>query len=214
MRSISRVTMLRRAVAGGVLASLLLLVVPAAFANKDKSKDKDKKNAKPPAARVVAHLPLEGSVPRQMFLQAQGGKQYLYIDQGAKEGYTVVDVSKPSQPAVVKHVDAGKLRAVGSGLVITETPEGDASKTVAKSHPPTESVKVMDTSDPANPKTVQTFTGVTSILQDNGRNLIYLTNNEGLWVVSNPPERVMQPEHRKPPCTSESAIQAMPPDCE
>ena len=202
----------QRRVTGIALLALSLLLVPGALAKKDKSKDKQ---PKAPTARVVAHLPLEGSVARQMFLQAQGGKQYLYVDQGAKEGYTVVDVTKPSQPTVVKHVDSGKLRVVGSGLAITETPEGENnSKTVAKSHPPTESVKVLDTSDPANPKTVQTFNGVTSILQDNGRNLVYLTNDEGLWVLSNPPERVMQPERRKAPCTSESAIQAMPPDCE
>ncbi len=201
----------RRAAAAGLLA-LSLLLVPGALAKKDKNKTKDQPTS--PTARVIAHLPLEGPVARQMFLQAQGGKQYLYVDQGAKQGYTVVDVSKPSQPTVVKHVDSGKLRVVGSGLAITETPEGDTSKTVAKSHPPTESVKVLDTSDPANPRTIQTFAGVTSILQDNGRNLVYLTNDEGLWVLSNPPERVMQPEHRKPPCTSESAIQAMPPDCE
>lgn len=193
------------------LLALSLVLVPGALAKKDKSK-KDQANA--PAARVVAHLPLEGPAARQMFLQAQGGKQYLYVDQGAKAGYTVVDVTKPSQPTLVKHVDSGKLRVVGSGLAITETPEGDNSKTVAKSHPSTESVKVLDTSDPANPKTVQTFNGVTSILQDNGRNLVYLTNDEGLWVLSNPPERVMTPEHKKSPCTSESAIQAMPPDCE
>ncbi len=196
---------------GAAAVALALLLVPGALAKKDKTK-KDQPNA--PMARVVAHLPLEGPVARQMFLQTQGGKQYLYVDQGAKAGYTVVDVSKPSQPTVVKHVDSGKLRVVGSGLAITETPEGDNSKTVAKSHPPTESVKVLDTSDPANPKTVQTFTGVTSIIQDNGRNLVYLTNDEGLWVLSNQPEHVMIPEHKKPPCTSESAIQAMPPDCE
>ena len=202
----------KQAVAVVAALACVLTLAPLASAKKDKDKDKSKTPA--PATRVVAHLPLEGPVARQMFLQSQGGKQYLYVDQGAKAGYTVVDVTKPSQPAVVKHVDSGKLRVVGNGLAITETPEGDNSKTVAKSHPPTESVKVLDTSDPANPKTVQTFEGVTSILQDNGRNLIYLTNNEGLWVVTNPPERVMQPERHKAPCTSESAIQAMPPDCQ
>lgn len=194
------------------LPLLLLLIVLTLAASSAFAKDKNK-SAAPAGARVIAHLPLEGAVPRQMFLQAQGGKQYLYIDQGAQQGYTVVDVTKPSQPIVVKHVDAGKLKAVGTGLVVTETPEGDSSKTVARSHPPTESVKVIDTSDPANPRTIQTFTGVTSVIQDAGRNLIYLTNGEGLWVVSHPPER-LQPENKKKPCDSESAISAMPPDCQ
>lgn len=206
---ISKRSLQRRALTLLALLTLFALLAPGAFAKKDKDKPKQAGST----ARVIAHLPLEGAVARQMFLQVQGGKQYLYIDQGAKQGYAVVDVTKPSSPSVVKHVEAGKLRAVGSGIAITETPEGDTSKTVARSHPPTESVKILDTSDPANPRTVQTFTGVTSVLQDAGRNLIYLTNDEGLWIVTSPPER-LQPERKKPPCTSESAIQAMPPDCE
>lgn len=199
--------------AGTVLAllTLIALLAPGAFAKKDKDKDKAKPSGS--TARVIAHLPLEGAVARQMFLQAQGSRQYLYIDQGVKQGYAVVDVTKPSSPSLVKHVEAGKLKAVGSGIAITETPEGDNSKTVARSHPPTESVKVLDTSDPANPRTVQTFNGVTSVLQDSGRNLIYLTNDEGLWIITNPPEH-LQPERKKAPCTSEAAIQAMPPDCQ
>ncbi len=194
------------------LAVALLLLATFAFASdkKDKSKSAD---TSPAATKVISHLALEGPVPRQMFLQAQGANQYLYIDQGAQQGYTVVDVTKPSHPTVVKHVEGGKLRAVGPGIVVTQTPEGDSSKTVARSHPPTESVKVLDTSDPANPRTIQTFNGVTSVIQDGGRNLVYLTNEEGLWIVSHPPQR-LEPERRKPPCTSESAIQAMPPDCQ
>jgi hypothetical protein len=209
MKSMGNGSFPKRAAATFVLVTLFALLAPDSFAKKGKNKGKESG----PTARVVAHLPLEGAVARQMFLQSQGGRQYLYIDQGAKQGYAVVDVTKPSQPSVVKHVDAGKLRVVGSGIAITETPEGDTSKTVARSHPPTESVKILDTSDPANPRTVQTFNGVTSILQDGGRNLIYLTNDEGLWILTNPPER-LQPERKKKPCDSESAIAAMPPDCE
>src|SRR6266849_9319633 len=62
---------------------------------------------------------------------------------------------------------------VGSNLALAEAPE--QSKTVARSHRPSESVTVLDTSDPANPKAIQTFQGVTSLLQDNTRRLIFLT---------------------------------------
>lgn len=162
-------------------------------------------------ASVIAHVTLEGAVASQMYLQAQGDKRYLYIDQGTNQGYTVVDITKATQPNILKHVTSGKLQVVGSDLALAEAP--DQSKTVARSHTPTESVTVLDTSDPANPKTIQTFQGVTSVLQDSGRGLIFLTNNEGLWILQQTVAR-MRPARKKQPCTSESAISAMPPDCE
>jgi hypothetical protein len=69
-------------------------------------------------------------------------------------------------------------------------------------------------SDPANPKTLETFNKVTAVLPDGSHGLIYLTNNDGLWVLRyNRPSR-LEPEKTKRPCGSESEIQAMPPDCE
>jgi hypothetical protein len=41
----------------------------------------------------------------------------------------------------------------------------------------------VNTTDPANPQTIQTFSGVTSVVADNARGLIYLSNGDGLWVV-------------------------------
>jgi hypothetical protein len=56
----------------------------------------------------------------------------------------------------------------------------------------------MDMSDPKNPRTVKTFSGVMSIYSEDGRQLIYLTNDEGLWIVQH------TTRHRLPFCTSES----------
>lgn len=162
-------------------------------------------------ASVIAHIQLEGAVASQMYLQARGDKRYLYIDQGTNQGYTVVDITKPAQPNIIKHVTSGKVQVVGPDLALAEAPE--QSKTVAHSHTPTESVTVLDTTDPANPKAVQTFQGVTSVLQDSVRGLIFLTNNDGLWILQQTEARI-RPARKKPPCGSESAIQAMPPDCE
>ena len=184
-------------------AVVLLALAPSAFAKKPE------KSAR--AASVIAHLPLEGAVASRMYLQSQGEKRYLYVDQGTDQGYTVVDITKPAQPSVVNRVASGKLQIMGSNVALAEAPD---SKTVAQSHAPTtESVTVLDTSDPANPKTVQTFKGVTSVLQDSSRGLIFLTNNDGLWILQQEVAR-LRPTRKKPPCGSESAIQAMPPDCE
>ncbi len=183
------------------LMGMLAVFVPSAFA---------KKPDKTQPATVVSHVSLEGPAATQMYLQVQGDKRYLYIDQGANQGYTVVDVTKATQPNVVKHESSGTLRAVGPNLALSEVPD---SKTVAHSHPPTESVTVMDTSDPANPKTVQTFKNVSSVLQDNGHGLVFLANDEGLWILRSV-AATMRPARHKQPCGSESAISAMPPDCE
>jgi hypothetical protein len=37
--------------------------------------------------------------------------------------------------------------------------------------------------DPTNPQPIQTFSNVTSVVTDNARGVIYLSNGEGLWVV-------------------------------
>ena len=46
-------------------------------------------------------------------------------------------------------------------------------------------VKVLDLSDPSNPRVVLSFSGVTSTLNDEAHNLVYITNSEGLWIVRN-----------------------------
>jgi hypothetical protein len=38
-------------------------------------------------------------------------------------------------------------------------------------------------SDPKNPRVVKTLTGVSSVYSEDGRQLIYMTNSDGLWVI-------------------------------
>ena len=203
MRTISKAVVGTRPILLLGAVTVILALATGALAKKPN------KPAQP--ASVIAHVPLEGAVASQMYLQAQGDKRYLYIDQGTNQGYTVVDITKATQPNILKHVTSGKVQVMGSDIALAEAPE--QSKTVARSHAPTESVSVLDTSDPANPKTIQTFQGVTSVLQDGVRGLIFLTNNDGLWILQQAEAR-LRPARKKPPCGSESAIQAMPPDCE
>ena len=63
-------------------------------------------------AKVIAHLNLSGSAPTQMFLQHQGRKEYLYVQQGGKQGFTVVNVSKPKKPKVVTNVPQQTIDAL------------------------------------------------------------------------------------------------------
>ncbi len=154
-----------------------------------------------------------------MLLQKEKGKQYLYVQQAAKQGFMIVDVTKPEQPRLLKRTaesnqaTSGNLEIVSPDVAITEAPEKTPTTLTSNSHP-TETVRVLDLSDPANPKTLETFNKVTSLLPDGGHGLIYLTNNDGLWILRyNHPSR-FEPAKEKRPCTSESEIQAMPPDCQ
>jgi hypothetical protein len=169
-------------------------------------------------ATVIAHLALSGGSPQQMFLQQAGRKQYLYLQQAAQQGFTVVDVTKPRQPELVNRVPQGELTMVASGLAIAEKSEnsttGGASRPEASAEGVRgggngpESVRVLDVSDPAHPRTVQTFSGVTSILSDNARGLIYVANGQGIWILSH--QQVM----RRHLCSSSDAISSAVPNCD
>jgi hypothetical protein len=69
-------------------------------------------------------------------------------------------------------------------------------------------VRVLDMSDPANPRTLQTFDGVTSVLADDSRSLIYIANGDGLWVL-----RHRQVRPPLPQCDSESVFSPIA-DCQ
>ncbi len=151
-------------------------------------------------ARVIAHITLPGTAVRQMFLQLHDGKQYLYLQQGAH--FTVVDVTDPKKPSIVERVASrGGLEWVQSGLALTMAPE-KVSANQQSSAISTQVVNVMDFGDPKHPRTIQTFSGVTSVLPDDSRELIFIANNEGLTVLSH-----KQPYHL-PLCTSEDAMMA------
>ncbi len=169
-------------------------------------------------AKVIAHLALSGASPRQMFLQQAGRKQYLYLQQPAQETLTLVDVTKPTKPKIVSHVLGENLTLVSSGLAIAEKPNNsaavDASRTTGGAEGARgggsvqESVRVLDVSDPAHPRTVQTFSGVTSVLPDDARGLIYVANGEGIWILSH--QQVL----RRHLCGSSDAISSAIPNCD
>src|SRR5580658_48260 len=203
----------RRAVLQSCVLICLILV---AFGNA--SEQPEPKPTDVPAT-VIAHLPLPQATGSQMLLQKDSGKQYLYVQQATKQGFMIVDVSKPERPSLLKRTaesnpsTAGNLQMVSPDVAIAEAPEKTPTTLTSQTHP-TETVRVLDLSDPRNPKTLETFNKVTSFLPDGGRGLIYLTNNAALWILRYNPPAPLEPPKKKPPCDSESEIMAMPPDCD
>jgi hypothetical protein len=188
----------KHATAAAALLAIFVAISPGASA-----KHRAAKPALEPAA-VIAHLPLTGASVSQLVLQQYGSKQFLYVEQASKEGFAIVDVTKPDQPIVVRseswpnEASTGRLQMVGGRLGLAEAAETAAAETVSRS----ETLKVLDLSDPANPRTILTFSGVTSTLTDDARNLVYITNSEGLWILKHQPEAMPSETHA---CRSEDA---------
>ncbi|HXZ31336.1 MAG TPA: hypothetical protein VEH30_03575 [Terriglobales bacterium] len=192
-----------------------LLVVSASLAS---AKDEPPKPTDVPAT-VIAHLPLPQATGSQMLLQKENGRNYLYLQQASKQGFMIVDVTEPEKPNLLKRTaeanqaTAGNLEMISPDIAIAEAPEKKPTTLTSSNHP-TETVRVLDLTDPHNPKTLQEFTGVTGLLPDGKHGLIYLTNNQGLWVLRYNRPAPLEPEKHKKPCDSESQIAAMPPDCD
>ena len=204
----------RKTVTKSAVLSVLFAVVGLASA-----KDQPPPRPTEVPATVIAHLPLPQATGNQMLLQKENGKNYLYVQQASKQGFMVVDVSNPEKPDLLKRTaapnqaTAGSLEMVSPDVAIAEAPEKTPSTLTSTNHP-TETVRILDLSDPRNPKTLQEFNGVTSLLPDGNHGLIYLTNNEGLWVLRYIRPARLEPAKKKPPCDSNTEIMAMPPDCD
>src|SRR3984957_4033319 len=196
-----------------VLSLLLLASVLASASEQPATKPTDL------PATVIAHLSLPQATGSQMLLQKENGKQYLYVQQAAKKGFMIVDVSKTEKPSLLKRTAesnqtaSGNMEMVSSDVAIAEAPDKTPTTLISSSRP-TETVRVLDLSDPRSPKTLETFTKVTSLLPDGGHSLLYLTNNEGLWILRYNHPSLLEPSKKKPPCDSNSEIMAMPPDCD
>lgn len=175
------------AMRGAAVLAMCVAVGPGAFAS-----HRVVKPAEQPAS-VIAHVALPGEPATQIYLQERGEKQFLVIGQTSKTGFTVVDVSKPGQPNIVKRGSwpnesaTGKFRMIGGGLAIVEA--ADSEMPAKESALNTETVRLIDWSDPENPRTIQTFYGVTSTAGDKARDLFYLINNDGLWILKHQPEQ-------------------------
>ena len=159
----------------------------------------------PQPASVIAHLALPGAAVSQLELQQRGNKQYLYVEQASNEGFAIVDVTKPDQPNVIRNeawpnqASTGRLQMVSSRLALAEAPDTATPQTNSS----TGTLKVLDLSDPANPRTILTFSGVTSTLADDARSLVYITNSEGLWILKHQSEQELASEPHA--CSSEDA---------
>lgn len=129
---------------------------------------------------VIAHIPLSGGPVVQLISGSHWRRDYLYLDQGSKNSISIFDVTNPAAPKLAGSLDLAGPQANGTVNAVVGNAVMVASSTPV---PVKQTVTLMNVADPEHPKVTQQFSGVTSILKDTSRSLVYLTNPDGLWVL-------------------------------
>jgi hypothetical protein len=139
---------------------------------------------------VIAHVAFDGTGVTQVTTGEHWRKNYLYLNSADK--ITVVDVTNGGRPSITSEyrhsLPAGQAQVqviVGNTALLAE-----AQPAV---HVPS-SISIMSFANPAEPKVVRQFTKVTGFLIDSHRGLIYVVNNEGLWILNEKPGRDLELE--------------------
>ena len=170
------------------LVSTVLPVVVGLLVSSPAIQGKGKKKKPPPrdpqdGIEVVGHVPPGGGAVTQFLLTQHFSSYYLYAEHEGGKNVTLIDVSNASQPAFLFELpsppsgSAGRFLAVaGTAALITE-PMPKAPSVAPQT------VRIMDYSDPKQASVVREFTGVTALSTDPSRELIFLANPEGIWIL-------------------------------
>lgn len=144
---------------------------------------------------VIAHYPLSGGPVNQLATATHWQKNYLYVDQGAAGPVTILDVTNATAPTAAGELDIPKQEASGNLTPVVGTAALIASSASVPTQQRTkQTVTIPSFADPQHPTVARQFLGVTSMLKDMSRGLIYLANSDGLWVLRVHPATDMQLE--------------------
>jgi hypothetical protein len=150
-----------------------LILTSGADARDKKPKAPDPKDQ----IEVVGHIPLTGG-PVKRFLSTQHySSYYLYAERENGGNATLIDITKTDQPAVLGDMASGNLTMVAGTAALVS---GQAAGSIPEAP---QTVKIMDFSDPRDPKVAREFTGVTAMSKDDQRGLIFVANADGVWIL-------------------------------
>ena len=156
---------------------------------------KDKKPKLPPqdSIDVVAHIPLTTGPVLRLLITEHYSSHYLYAEHAAGAPVTLIDTTKADQPAVLAEV---AYPTTGSDSMVVVSGTAALVTSGGASQPATQqTIRILDFSDPRNPKVAREFNGVTAINRDDRRSLIFLANSDGLWILHQ--SRAVDPEVEK-----------------
>ncbi len=158
-----------------------LVLSPCASARNKKPKAADPKDE----IEVVGHIPLTGGPVKRFLATQHYSTYYLYAEHANGGNLTLIDVTKTDQPAVLADVASAPNGAssnltvvAGTAALVSSQPAASSSAVQAP-----QTIRIMDFSDPQNPKVAREFTGVTAMSKDGGRGLIFVANADGIWIL-------------------------------
>ncbi len=149
---------------------------------------KNKKPKTPPSApkdqiQVVGHIPLTDGPVRRFLTTQHYSSYYLYAEHETGGKVTLIDVSKASRPAVLANMAYTPGNGSGSLTVVAGTAALVSSETPPAVAEVSQTIRIMDFSDPQNPQVAREFTGVTAMSRDDRRGLIFVANADGIWIL-------------------------------
>jgi hypothetical protein len=164
---------------------IALLAAASFFAAVSDAKDKKVKHedaAPKDDIEIVAQVPVTNGPVTRFVVTQHYSSVYLYAEhEGGK--LTLIDVTNASAPLVLAQVASvagtnGALTAVaGTAALVGNEPL----------NPPTaqnpQTMRIMDFSDPQNPKSVHEFTNIVATTRDAGRGLIFLADRQSIWIL-------------------------------
>jgi hypothetical protein len=165
-----------------MLAGASVLLLPGAYA-------KNKKPKAPPlpaqdTIAVVGHVAVTtGPVTRFLTTQHYNSSYYLYVERDGGKNVTLVDVTKASQPSVLADMSYSSAGESNSGIVVVAGTAALVSTESAPAPRAPQTLRIMDFSDPQNPKVAREFAGVTAMSRDDRRGLIFIANVDGIWIM-------------------------------
>jgi hypothetical protein len=171
------------------IAGLLINGGPRALARKSAAKTTAPNNDQ---IEVIGHIAFDGTGVTQVMTGEHWRRNYLYLNSGEK--IIVVDVTSSGHPSIASEyhhalpaTDTQVQVIVGNAVLLAV---GRTETIVPRL------ISVMSFADPAKPTVVRQFTKVTGFLNDSHRGLIYVINNEGLWILNEQPARDLELEEQ------------------
>jgi len=171
-----------------LLSNSLVLVV-GLLALSTAVQAKNKKVKTPPKEpqdeiEVVGRIPLTIGPVRRFLTTQHYSSYYLYVEYAASKSVTLINVTKATQPSVLAYVSypsnggsASLFTVAGTAALVTEELGAAAPASTSQT------IRIMDFSNPLHPKVAREFAGVTAISGDERRGLIYVANAEGIWIL-------------------------------
>ena len=131
---------------------------------------------------VVAHIVLPDPNITRFFTTQHYRRNYLYAEHELGKTVTLIDVTKLDKPTVVADVaypEGGNenLVAVAGNAALTASGSSSAAKQSGQTF------RIMSLADPLHAVVKQQFAGVTAMSRDEKRGLIFLANDQGLWIL-------------------------------